>query len=412
MLFVIYGWHKEGVFNNVVGGDTDNGEDKDTNNGKKNNQNYSNQNKIRFSVLIPVRNEAQNIENLLNDLALQDLDKSNFEVLVLDDNSDDDTAKIVKELIQKMPYSLQLIPVPSANSAHKKRAITLGVSKAKFEYIITTDGDCRVLKTWLSTFAGFIYSKEKINQNAFFIAGAVRLNHKRDFFAALQASEFATLIGCGGAALNLGFPFTCNGANMAYSKQLFEELGGYERQLNLKNKVKDFPKNNNGYQISSGDDEFLLHKFHKFYPNHLFFLKSDKAIVETEATQTWKQFYNQRKRWASKWNQHKKISHAAISIFVFLVQVFTLMLFIFISFDVLKDNYSLINSEFRKYFYLTFFIKMILEFLFLFSILRFLGQLKAIFTLPFWWILYSFYAVFFGIVAQKKGYQWKGRNTE
>jgi cellulose synthase/poly-beta-1,6-N-acetylglucosamine synthase-like glycosyltransferase len=411
LLFVIYGWHKG---NNVIGGDTDNG---DVN---------LIENKIRFSVLIPVRNEAQNIAALLNDLSLQDLDKSNFEVLVLDDNSDDETAQIVTNLIQKMPYSLQLISVPAADSAHKKRAITLGVSKSKFEYIITTDGDCRVLKTWLSTFAAFIYSKEKTNQKVFFIAGAVRLNHKRDFFAALQASEFATLIGCGGAALNLGFPFTCNGANMAYSKKIFEELGGYEEikdtkevdyenQLNLKNKVKVLDKNNstnNGYQISSGDDEFLLHKFHKVYPKSIFFLKSDKAIVETEATQTWKQFYNQRKRWASKWNQHKKISHAAISVFVFLVQIFTLLMFIFIGFDIFTTDFDLMSSELKKYLYLTFFIKMTIEFLFLFFILRFLEQLKAIFTLPFWWIIYSFYAIFFGIAAQKKGYQWKGRNTK
>lgn len=395
LFFVLYGWHKG---NNVVG--------RNTNNGKIN----LTENKIRFSVLITVRNEATTIAVLLNDLALQDLDKSNFEVLVLDDNSEDDTAQIVKDLIAKMPYSLQLISVPAVNSAHKKRAITLGVSKAKFEYIITTDGDCRVLKTWLSTFSNFINYKNSTNQNAFFIAGAVRLNSKRDFFAAIQSSEFATLIGCGGAALNLGFPFTCNGANMAYSKRLFEELGGYENQLNLKNKVKS--NINNGYQISSGDDEFLLHKFHKHYPKNLFFLKSEKAIVETEAAQNWTQFYNQRKRWASKWNQHKKISHAFISIFVFLVQVFTLFMFIFISFDVLNDNFSLIDSELSNYLYLTFFIKMGIEFLFLFSVLRFLGQLKAIFTLPFWWILYSIYAIFFGIVVQKKGYQWKGRKTK
>ncbi len=408
MLFVLYGWHKEAIFifDGVVG--------EDTNNGK-----FNLTNKIRFSVLIPVRNEAQNIANLLNDLALQNLDKNDFEVLVLDDNSDDDTAEIVKKLIQKVPYSLQLISVPAANSAHKKRAITLGVSKAKFEYIITTDGDCRVKKTWLSTFSAFITSKEKNNQNAFFIAGAVRLNHKRDFFAALQASEFATLIGCGAAALNLGFPFTCNGANMAYSKQIFEELGGYEEfyenQLNLKSKVKEQYENeisNNGYQISSGDDEFLLHKFYKHYPNNLYFLKSSLAIVETEATQNWTQFYNQRKRWASKWNQHRKISHATISIFVFLVQVFTLLIFVFIGLDLFDSNFSFINAELKKYLYITFFIKMSVEFLFLFSVLRFLGQLKAVFTLPFWWIIYSFYAVFFGIAAQKKGYQWKGRQTK
>ena len=357
--------------------------------------------------MIPVRNEAQNIAFLLNDLALQDLDTTNFEVLVLDDNSDDKTAQIVIDLINKMPYSLQLISVPIADSAHKKRAITLGVSKANFEYIITTDGDCRIQKTWLSTFAAFIDEKSNTNQKAFFIAGAVRLNYKRDFFAALQASEFATLIGCGGAALNLGFPFTCNGANMAYSKQLFEEFGGYD-EIEENNQGK----NNNGYQISSGDDEFLLHKFYKFYPKNIFFLKSDKAIIETEATQNWQQFYNQRKRWASKWNQHKKISHAAVSIFVFLVQVFTLILFIFTIFEIINSNFSLIDSELRKYLYISFFIKMSIEFLFLVAILRFLKQLKVVFTLPFWWMLYSFYAIFFGVVAQKKGYQWKGRTTK
>ncbi|AFM03043.1 glycosyl transferase [Bernardetia litoralis DSM 6794] len=381
---LIYGWHNKPTFI----------------------PKQASKNKIRFSILIPVRNEAQNIATLLNDLSLQNLDKSNFEVLVLDDNSDDETAQIVKDLIAKMPYSLQLISVPAADSAHKKRAITLGVSRAKFEYIITTDGDCRVKKSWLSTFSNFIFHKEKTDKKALFVAGAVRLNHKRDFFAALQAAEFATLIGCGGAALNLGFPFTCNGANMAYSKKLFEKMGGYENKSDRNNEI------NNGYQISSGDDEFLLHKFYKNYPKNIFFLKSDKAIVETEAAQSWKQFYNQRKRWASKWNQHKKISHAAISIFVFLIQVFTLLMFIFISSDALNDNSFLINSELKKYLYLTFFIKMSIEFLFLSSILFFLKQLKAILTLPFWWFFYSFYAIFFGLVAQKKGYQWKGRKTK
>ena len=409
MLFVLYGWQKESVFDNVVDEDTNNGND------------YKEKDKIRFSVLIPVRNEAQNIAVLLNDLTLQDLDTNSFEVLVLDDNSEDNTAKIVNQFIQKAPYSLKLISVPPADSAHKKRAITLGISKAKFEYIITTDGDCRVKKTWLSTFTAFIAYKEKTNQKAFFIAGAVCLNHKRDFFAALQASEFATLIGCGAAALNLGLPFTCNGANMAYSKKIFQKMGGYERfyenQYNLKSKVKQQNKIDDGYQISSGDDEFLLHKFHKHYPTTIFFLKSSEAIVETEATQNWKQFYNQRKRWASKWNQHKKVSHAAISVFVFLVQVFTLFMFAFMGFDLLdifssNKNYLLINSELKSYLYVTFFIKMSIEFLFLFSILYFLNQLKAIFTLPFWWFFYSFYAIFFGIVAQKKGYQWKGRKTK
>ncbi len=385
MLFVLYGWHKEGIF--VY-------------------QNNSEEKKIHFSVLIPVRNEAKNIAALLNDLTLQDLDNNDFEVLVLDDNSDDETAQIVKNLINKMPYSLQLISVPAADSAHKKRAITLGVSKANFEYIITTDGDCRVKKNWLSTFSNFINYKEKTDKKAFFIAGAVRLNHKRDFFATLQASEFATLIGCGGAALNLGFPFTCNGANMAYSKELFEKMGGYEKQENDNN------NQNNGYQISSGDDEFLLHKFYKNYPKNIFFLKSDKAIVETEATQTWKEFYNQRKRWASKWNQHKKVSHAAISVFVFLVQIFTLLIFIFLPFDIWNDNFYSFSLELKKYLYFTFFFKMSLEFLFLFSVLFFLKQLKTIFTLLFWWLFYSLYAIFFGIAAQTKGYKWKGRKTK
>ena len=387
LLVVIYGWYKKPIFidSNIVGGDTNNGEEKTRDNSK-----------IRFSVLIPVRNEADNVANLLNDLALQEYAKDSFEVLVLDDNSEDNTANIVRDLISKVLYSLELISVPAANSAHKKRAITLGVSRAKFEYIITTDGDCRVQKTWLCTFGSFISQ----NKNAFFVAGAVRLNHKRDFFAALQASEFGTLIGTGAAALNLGFPFTCNGANMAYSKKKFEELGGYENEQN------------SGYQISSGDDEFLLHKFHKQYPKSIFFLKSDKAIVETEATKTWKQFYNQRKRWASKWNQHKKISHAAISIFVFVVQVFTLLVMVSFGLQLFDIDFLFSNVTPTYFVYITFLIRLFVEMTFLFSVLSFLKQRKAIFTLPFWWIFYSLYAIFFGIVAQKKGYFWKGRQTK
>ncbi len=76
----------------------------------------------------------------------------------------------------------------------------------------------------------------------------------------------------------------CNGANLAYEKQAFEEVGGFTG-IDM---------------IASGDDMLLMYKIYHAYPGSVHYLKSPDAIVRTLPVDTVKGFMNQRIRWSSK----------------------------------------------------------------------------------------------------------------
>ena len=184
--------------------------------------------------------------------------------------------------------------------------------------------------------------------------------------------------------MRLGAGNMCNGANLAYPKQVFEQLGGY----------RDSP------QIPSGDDEFLLQKIKKKYPNEVFFLKSKEHQVKTQSHTHLNSFIQQRKRWSSKWNQHKDWRVASLAIFIFLYHLsWILTLFLLFLAPNLRQNY----------FFFILIIKTSIEFVFLALILRFFKQSHLWIWIPVIQLIYSFYVVFFAILPNKRNYLWKGR---
>ena len=337
----------------------------------------------KVSVLIPVRNEAGNIEALLNDLMKQSYPKFLFEVLVINDDSDDETVSLVKKFIPKAKFSLQLLHLTPVEKriTHKKDAISLGVKHATGELIACTDGDCNVAKDWLSSLVGF-YKQT----NAKFISGAVSFHRPKSFFEIFQCIEFASLIGTGAAFMQLKAGNMCNGANLAYPKRVFEEVGGYQNSPN----------------IPSGDDEFLLQKVKQKYPNELFFLKSQAHQVKTNTHSKLSSFFQQRKRWSSKWNQHKDWKVSVLAIFIFLYHLSCL---ISLFFALLSDKIE------YKYFFFVLMGKIILEFVFLALVMKHFKQSYLWIWIPFIQLIYSFYVVFFAILPNKKNYLWKGRKV-
>jgi poly-beta-1,6-N-acetyl-D-glucosamine synthase len=246
-----------------------------------------------ISILIPVRNEAENIQQLLFDINEQSYPTAHFEVIVIDDYSEDGTAMIVQKLIPIVRFDLKYI-APSGNSG-KKAAIERGITTAVFDYIVTTDGDCSVKRDWLASYASAYESTDAV-----MITGPVSMTGK-GLLAGLQMVEFSALIGFGAAALKSGNPSMCNGANISYSKSVFQEVGGYQ----------------GNEQIPSGDDEFLLQKVFKKYPNRIHFLKSERAIVSTLAKESISGLINQRVRWSSKWKFHKSWFIKTSAVFAF-----------------------------------------------------------------------------------------------
>jgi cellulose synthase/poly-beta-1,6-N-acetylglucosamine synthase-like glycosyltransferase len=332
-----------------------------------------------LSVIIPVRNESANILNLLKDLNAQTYPASNFEVIVVNDNSSDDTTEIVRAFIRKASYRLLVIDLSSGSS--KKKSIETGVGISRGKLMVTTDGDCRVGPEWLSTIENFyVHSQCKL------ISGGVSFLPDESFFKKLQVLEFASLIGTGAASLRMGFPNMCNGANLAYEKQAFVEVNGFLGNEN----------------IPSGDDEFLMHKIYRRYPDKVLFLKNKKAIVETEAKSTVTDFIHQRKRWASKWSYYSFLNIKLLALFIFAYNLSLLAAFILL----------LLNYYSPQVFLMMILPKIFIEFVFLQSVLGDLNKKMNIFVFLFLVFIYPFYIVLIGLLSKAGGYEWKGRKVK
>lgn len=329
------------------------------------------------TVIIPVRNEAGAISNLLDDLSRQTYRQ--FEVIVADDASTDNTLAIVQAYAQTARFALHALPLADERTASpKKRAITQSIALANGQLIVTTDGDCRVGPDWLATIAAF-YEKT----GAKLISGPVTFTDGETLSNHLQTVEFASLIGSGACTMNLGLPTMCNGANLCYEKRVFTEVGGFAGVDHL----------------ASGDDEFLMHKIAARYPGGVQFLKSPQAIVQTDAHRSWRAFYYQRKRWASKWRAYTSYWPSVLAVFVFLSNISPLVAVMGVLMGFLNVNTALLVVG----------VKVIPEFLFLRQILVFLQKKASVKYIPLTQVLYPFYVLFFGLAAQGKGYVWKGR---
>jgi cellulose synthase/poly-beta-1,6-N-acetylglucosamine synthase-like glycosyltransferase len=231
-----------------------------------------------FSVVIPVRNEESNILFLLQDLEEQDYG-GDFEVIVVDDASEDDTWNQLQQFKAQFPLRFYRLP---EGAKGKKAAISLAVEKATGDWVLTTDGDCRVPRTWLKSFA------RQITDQSLMIVGPVRMQYS-NLFGAIQSFDFSILIGYAASLVKLGVPSMSNGANLAYRRWLFQEVGGYE----------------GNDHVPSGDDEFLLLKVHRKYGKGIQFNADRNSAVSTRPKSNFHALLNQRKRWLSKWTLHK-----------------------------------------------------------------------------------------------------------
>lgn len=331
----------------------------------------------QLSVLIAVRNEAEKIEQLLNDLEKQSYPNSHFEVLVLDDHSEDGTFQVVQKFIEKTGLHLRLIKMEDGVTG-KKSAIQEGMKNAVGSLIVTTDGDCRVGVRWLELIESF-YSEKKLKM----ITGGVAFLQKSSLREKIMEIEFASLVGSGAASLRMGYPNMCNGANLAYEKEVFYEVGGY----------------GGSDKQASGDDEFLMHKICQKYPEKVAFLKNKEAVVETDAPGSWKAFINQRIRWASKWESYTYWHIKFLAVFIFGSNLILVLNFLVMPFK----SYPLYG------FLLLLFFKFLLEFLFLQSILVYFGRKLNIIAFLITEMVYPFYVVLFALLGRTKKYEWKDR---
>jgi poly-beta-1,6-N-acetyl-D-glucosamine synthase len=354
LLFLLKGWLKIPVF-------------------KSNFKNPS----VKVSVVIVVRNEEKNISKLLQSIDSQTYKKNIFEVIIVDDNSNDQTIEIINKYLEQSRLPCKIILLGEVNQlGRKKIAITKAVKEAMGTLILLTDGDCFMGPNWIENYVNYYQST-----NCKFISGPVTFLTST-FFERLQIVEFASLIGTGAASIQLGQPNMCNGANLAFEKEAFEAVNGYQ-----------------GFENQpSGDDEFLMYKINEKFKGKIGFLKSVEAITITNAQQSLNAFYNQRKRWASKWDQHKNFKTTLLAIFIFLVNFASILIPIFFILG-LPINILLILLGLR----------LAIEWVLMGDILSFLGHSKLRILIPLVQLIYPIYIFTVAIGTLSKSYTWKGR---
>jgi cellulose synthase/poly-beta-1,6-N-acetylglucosamine synthase-like glycosyltransferase len=335
------------------------------------------------SIIIPCRNEEENIGNLLTDLVQQDFPANRFEIIVIDDNSTDHTKEKVNAFVNRKDKPLiKLLQVDEDGhqSAFKKNAIQLAIQAAAGELIITTDADCRVGMQWLSSIAGF-YETEKPKM----IVGPVSFHNEQSWFEKIQTIEFLSLIGITAGAISIGRPIMCNGANLAYEKKSFHEVGGFGND-----------------SFSSGDDVFLLLKIKKHFGNKsVRFLKNKTAFVFTEAKKNINEFLHQRTRWASK-NKGYDVKILAVSFTVFMVNFLLTLGLIWGAFNVKLLVIILV----------IYLLKLMLELPILLGIMSFAHRGQILwYGLPLI-LFYPVYIIVIGTMGIVSSYQWKGRRIK
>lgn len=250
------------------------------------------------SVIIPARNEERCIAACVESILNCDYPSDRFEVIVIDDASTDKTSEIVSRL--RKAYALEGIapsgePLDPDIAVHqrlhlislrqrkngaafgKRSALEIGIRTAHGPLILATDADCIVPRGWIRTMA------LSFKEDTGFVSGPVLYRTEGGTWDRMQALEFLALVAVGAGAIGLDNPILCNGANIAYRKDVYRALGGFG------DKVRNAP----------GEEELLMHTVARSASWQVRFCNSPEAAVVTDPVPTVRDFVHQRARWAS-----------------------------------------------------------------------------------------------------------------
>ncbi|WP_219846573.1 glycosyltransferase [Salinibacter sp. 10B] len=231
------------------------------------------------SVVVPARNEADDIDTCLDSLRACDYPDDKLEIIVVDDFSTDGTPERVR---QRQPAGMPATADPvrlvkmaaeqPENGNHKPAAVATGVDAATGDVILTTDADCTVPSTWIRSMV------RRCTPETPFVAGPVAYEHADRFLPRLQALELMGLIGYGAGTLGIGLPTFCNSANVAYRREAIDALAAAP----------------NG----AAQDELLLQHVAYDTERDVTFNPDPAALVTTAPTSSFSGYLAQQARWA------------------------------------------------------------------------------------------------------------------
>ena len=327
---------------------------------------------IPLSIVVALRNEAENVKRLISDFAALHQNHCTLEVILVNDHSNDQTYTMATSLSANYNWITVLNLVENSG---KKAAQKKGAESTTGELILFTDADCSIPNNWADFYA--IYYQEKNNPDL--IIGLVDMQPSfwyENFFRL----EFLSLVLSGAAAYALKTPVYCNGANMAVKASVYKT---YDPD----------------YAISSGDDVFLLHEIKK-QNGAVELLKSKDHLVKTPANKSLGSFLNQRTRWSSKSYFYKDPATNMLAILVLLSNLILLAAFLGLF---IQNSMSIVL--------LIIALKILPDLILFLSGKDFFSYHKILFFYPILAVLYPIYVLFTAVLAIKKPFQWKGRKV-
>ena len=352
---------------------------------------------LGFSIIIPFRNEAVHLPQLLQAIAQINYPHDHFEVLLINDDSQDKSVAIIEEFIQSHPQlSIVCLHSVRTSGSPKKDALTLGIQHSKHPWIVTTDADCSFPNSWLITITRCIQDKKPK-----MIAGPVVISAgaSHSFMHAFEQLDSLSLLGATLGGFGMKMPFMCNGANLIYEKSAFIAQDGFK----------------NNTHIASGDDHFLLEKFVQAYPKQVHYLKSTHAMVTTQAQQSWLGIVSQRVRWASKTSSYTFWFAKMVGILVLLANLITAALLIILPvYLCLGSAFYAVDTAFAKAIsleipLLILVLKWGVDFVLIARTAQFANRKQFLKWYPLVMLFYPFINTYIALKSLFSSYEWKGR---
>lgn len=331
-----------------------------------------------FSIIIAAKNEKKHISELL--FRLQVLNYKNFEVILIDDLSTDNTFEIMKQYcLNNNNFSAYRVADFIDNEklngfVGKKRALQLGIMKSQYEYLVFTDADCQPHNDWLKEV------NLHLNSHIDFLVGYSPLIFKDDnILTRLKNFERTSMFALTAGSFGIKTPLTCTARNMIYRRSIFLKTNGFE-------KIK---------HIQSGDDDLMLLSQRKLIKNYSF-MYSDESVVPSIEDKNFSSQIDQETRRTSKFIHYPVYVKLIVSNAMFFYISIVFMIFLSI-----KYHWVL------KYLIMILLLKMFSEF----TLVRlFHKKMKLKFDYIIYLLaesVYVIYFVIFGIKGTLGKYKWK-----
>lgn len=334
---------------------------------------------VNFSVIIPFRNEADNLPNLLKTIESLNYPSELFEIIFVNDASEDNSKAIIYEAITASRFSIKLLQNKRVSNSPKKDAISEAIKKSSFDWIVTTDADCKLPENWLKTLDRFIQQN-----NSIMVCGPVKYGANRSYIQKFQQLDGLSLQAVTIGSFGIENPILSNGANLAYSKAAFFKVNGFS----------------GNEHVASGDDIFLMEKMKNIFPGQVRFLKSEEAIISTKPQTSWLSVINQRIRWASKTSKQKNTISLLLGSLVFLVNISILALPLLMIFQPANLIFYTLLIGF----------KIITDFIFVRQVARFFSIKISFWRFPLQTFVYAGIVLIVVLGSLRGNYSWKGRS--